>query len=52
MLLTEQIHLEVARAMEDTLFEMEDGTLAHLEYDDITADKYFSDGAYKIWDMV
>lgn len=40
MLPTEQIRLEAVRATEDTLFEMDDGTLAHFEFEsvEITAD--------------
>ena len=35
MLPTEQIHLEAVRATEDMLFEMEDDTLAHLEFESV-----------------
>lgn len=35
MLPTEQIRLEAVRATEDTLFEMEDGTLAHFEFESV-----------------
>lgn len=35
MLPTEQIRLEAVRATEDTLFEMNDGTLAHFEFESV-----------------
>lgn len=35
MLPTEQIRLEAVKAMEDILFEMEDGTLAHFEFESV-----------------
>lgn len=35
MLPTEQIHLEAVRATEDILFEMEDDTLLHLEFESV-----------------
>lgn len=35
LLPTEQIRLEAIRASEDLLFEMEDGTLAHFEFESI-----------------
>lgn len=35
MLPTEQIRLDAVRATEDTLFEMEDGTLAHFEFESV-----------------
>lgn len=35
MLPTEQIRLEAVRATEDILFEMEDGTLAHFEFESV-----------------
>ena len=35
MLPTEQIRLEAVRATEDTLFEMDDGTLAHFEFESV-----------------
>lgn len=35
LLPTEQIRLEAVRTTEDTLFEMEDGTLAHFEFESV-----------------
>lgn len=35
MLPTEQIHLEAVRQTEDILFEMDDGTLAHFEFESV-----------------
>lgn len=39
LLPTEQIRLEAVRATEDMLFEMEDGTLAHFEFESIEITK-------------
>lgn len=39
MLPTEQIHLEAVRGTEDMLFEMEDGSLIHLEFESVEISK-------------